>query len=447
MRLAAGILLASALGLGCASTSPSDAFTDVKTATGARAHWDANAWEDADTQKAIDKLLDHELTADAAVEVALLASPRLRATFEELSIAQADLVQAGLLKNPVVTFGATAWEGEHLDPNLFLSIEQDFLDIVTMPLRKRVAGAELEARKLQVADEVLAFAAEIRTAYFTAQAAQQLLEVRKLIEEAANVSSELATKQHDAGNISDLALGQELALASESKLSRLDAENEATQSREKLTKLMGLWGPRLRWRMPIELPELPASDPSMDLEKTAIEHRLDVDAARRQVVALDRALTLASTTRWTGTVTAGLEIGRLRDSRRFGFGPRVSVEIPLFDQRRGAIAKLEAMKRQSEDRLQSLSIDARSDVRAADARVKNRRAFAEELRTKVVPLREQNVKLAEQEHDSMLLGLYQLVTIKQAEYEAYRGHVEAMRDYWIARADLDRATGTRLPGK
>jgi cobalt-zinc-cadmium efflux system outer membrane protein len=44
----------------------------------------------------------------------------------------------------------------------------------------------------------------------------------------------------------------------------------------------------------------------------------------------------------------------------------------------------------------------------------------------------------------MLLGVYQLIQAKQAEYDAYRQYIEAVRDYWIARSDLERAVGGRL---
>jgi cobalt-zinc-cadmium efflux system outer membrane protein len=94
---------------GCASTSPAPAFSDVASATTQRgAHairWDQNTVEDEQIAKAIDDLLAKELVVDGAVQIALLGSPRLRSTFEELSISQADLVQAGLLKNPVFTIG------------------------------------------------------------------------------------------------------------------------------------------------------------------------------------------------------------------------------------------------------------------------------------------------------------------------------------------------------
>ena len=44
----------------------------------------------------------------------------------------------------------------------------------------------------------------------------------------------------------------------------------------------------------------------------------------------------------------------------------------------------------------------------------------------------------------MLLGVYQLIQAKQAEFEAYRDSIEALRDYWIARSDLERAIGGRI---
>jgi cobalt-zinc-cadmium efflux system outer membrane protein len=44
----------------------------------------------------------------------------------------------------------------------------------------------------------------------------------------------------------------------------------------------------------------------------------------------------------------------------------------------------------------------------------------------------------------MLLGVYQLLAAKQNEINSYREYIESVRDYWIARADLERAIGTRL---
>ncbi|MBP9111189.1 MAG: TolC family protein [Polyangiaceae bacterium] len=212
--------------------------------------WDQNTTEDAEVTKNIDQLLAQDLTVNAAVQVALLGNPRLRSTFEELSIAQADLVQAGLLKNPVFTVGRTAWEAEHIAPNLFLSVEQDFLDILTMPMRKRVAATELEATKLHVGDEVLRLAADVRSAFYMAQAAEQVAAMRRLVTDAADVSAELAKRQSEAGNMNDLALTAELALSSKSRVDLKRSEGEATVEREHLTKLITGRGDSFRrcWR-------------------------------------------------------------------------------------------------------------------------------------------------------------------------------------------------------
>ena len=199
--------------------------------------------------------------------------------------------------------------------------------------------------------------------------------------------------------------------------------------------------------MSSRLPELPTNEIEQPhLESLAIEKRLDIGAARRVVQALDYALSLSKTTRWFGTVTVNVEAGRLRGSNRIALGPSVSLEVPLFDQRQAAIARLEAFKRKAENNLRALSIEARSDVRAARARVVTARGVVEEYGKVLVPLRENLVKFSQQQYDAMLLGVYQLLQAKQTEFDTYREYIEALRDYWVARSDLERAVGIRLGG-
>jgi len=134
----------------------------------------------------------------------------------------------------------------------------------------------------------------------------------------------------------------------------------------------------------------------------------------------------------------------LRDSKHFSFGPSVLLEIPLFDQRQAAIARLEALQRQNDDELQALAIDIRADVRATHARLLTARAIVTEYGKTLVPLRENIVRFSQQQYDAMLLGVYQLLAARQAELDAYREYIESLRDYWIARSDLERVLGSRL---
>lgn len=448
-RTMVSLAVGAAFLVGCASTSARAPFDDVASTvhqrSGHTTRWNQGTGNDKEAEQAIDRLLRQELSVDAAVQIALLANASLQAKFEELAISQADLVQAGLLKNPTFIVGRTAWEAEHIGPNLFASVEQDFLDIVTMPMRKRVAATELEAAKLEIGDHVLELAAQVRESFYTALAAEQVVTMRRLVDDASQASAEIARRQHEAGNMSDLALNTQLALSAQTTLDRRRAEGEAAVSREKLNKLMGMWGPRISWKMASRLPDLPRAEPPSDnLEARAIEQRLDISAARRNAQALGYAVDLAKTTRWVGSVNVAVEAGRLRHSQRFSFGPSVSIEIPLFDQRQAQIAKVEAFKRQAENELRALAIDVRADVRSSRARVDTARGVVEHYAKSIVPLRENVVRFSQEQYDAMLLGVYQLIQAKQAEFDAYREYIEALRDYWIARSDLERAVGGRV---
>ncbi len=433
----------------CASTSPEPAFRDVadvvQQRSGHRPSWDRDNEATRQTDAAIDRLLASDLQVEGAVQIALLASPHLRATFEELAIGQADLVQAGLLKNPVLGVGMSAWESEHIDPNVFVSIEQDFLQLLTLPMKKRVAETELEATKLRVADEVLRVSAEVRAAFYGAQAAEQVVLVRRLVQGASEAAAELARRQHEAGNLSDLALANELGMASQVRVDLRKSEGESAIARERLTRLMGMWGARTAWKLAPRLPELPPVEVPLErLESLAIRNRLDIGAARREVQAIDSMLSLTSTARWTGFINVEVEAARLRGSKRISFGPRASIELPLFDQRQAAVARLESLKRSSEAHLQAMSIDVRSEVRTARSRVVVARDVVDEYRKVLVPQRESVVRLSQEQYDAMLIGVHQLLNAKQAEFATYKEYIEALRDYWIARSDLERAVATRL---
>ena len=433
---------------GCASTSPAPAFQDVAAQvehrSGHRIAWDQGTAEDAQVDQAIRRLLAKELAVDDAVQIALLRNPSLLATYEELSIAQADLVQAGLLKNPTFAVASVPSEHDTLDPPVIGSVAVDFLDLITLPARKTIAETEREAAKMRVGDAVLDLAAKVRSAYFEVQGAQQVVAMRRTIADAADASADLAKGQRDAGNTSDLDLAGQQALAEQAKLDLERAEGDVLAARELLTRLMGLWGMETQWRVAERLPELPPDESSLEhLESLAIAQRLDVAAQRREVEALSRTLSFVESVRWTGAIQAQLEVDPLNDGH-LAFGPGVALTLPLFDQNQATVARVEALLRQSRHKLDALAIDVRSEVRAARDRVSLTRRVVDRYRTSLVPLRERIVALAQQQYNAMLLGAYQVIAAKQSEVSAYREYIEAVRDYWIARSDLERAVGGRL---
>ncbi|MEO5725832.1 MAG: TolC family protein [Byssovorax sp.] len=445
MKRALFALASAATLAGCV---PKEAgFPDVARAvserTGDRIVWNRGGEADVEVASRVRALLAKPLGADEAVQVALLRNRGLQATYEDLMIAQADVVQAGLLRNPVLSGSLRFPLDQAGAPNLELGVEQDFLDVLLIPARKRLASSAFEAAKLRVGNEVMRLAADVRVAYFTLQGAQQMVAMRRTIAEAGEASVELAQRQHEAGNISDLDYAGEQALYEQIRLDLARSEGEILVARERLVRLLGLFGDDVRFTLPDRLPDLPAADPPLErLEALAISRRLDVAAARQEVQVSAHQLALASGGRFlVGGVGASFE--REVDGKRV-VGPTARLEVPLFDQKQAMLARLEAELRQRRERLAALAIDVRSEVREARSRVLVTRGIAAHYHRVVIPLRERIVALSQQNYDAMLLGVYQLLIAKQSEVNTYREYIEAVRDYWIARSELSRAVGGRL---
>lgn len=441
---AAALALAS-----CATVAPGAGYDHVARLvterTGHKTGWENGPPADADVARRVDELLGRDLTEPAAIELALLNNPALQATYEELGVAQADLVQAGLLKNPSLDVGVRFPESAGM-LNVELALVQDFLDLFTLPLRKSLAAGQFEAAKLRLANEVFHVVGRVRRELYSLEAIQQIVELRRTVLDAAALSAELARRQHEAGNIGDLELETQRGVYEESKLDLTRDELRLEQEREAVTRLLGLWGARTDWTLPAKLAELPEAEAPLEhLEKLALTRRLDVATLRAEAELAAEALDVAKTSRFVGALDVGVSHSSGPEAGIRVTGPTVRLELPIFDQRQGLLLRLEAQARQSEKRLAASAVDARSEVRAARLTLLAQRQVAQHYKNVLIPSRERTVALAQQRYNGMLLGVFQLLQAKQAEIESYWQYIEAVRDYWTARVELEGAVGGSLP--
>jgi outer membrane protein, heavy metal efflux system len=442
-----GLVVSASALAGCAHVDPNPAFADlartVHLRTGKRVQWNRGTAEDAQAQAAVASLLSRRLTADSAMQVALLNNRNLQASYEELGIAQADLVEAGLLRNPIFTF-EKRFPGQALEADLL----KEFIDILLLPLRKRIAAAQFEAAKFRVGHDILSVAADVRAAFYEHQGDQQLVDLRKTVADATERAAEAALKMHEAGNLRDLDLASEQANHAQAKIEIAKAQASAVQSREKLNKLMGAFGTQTNWTVAPRLSELPGSEVSTaQLESRAIQQRLDLAAARQQFIAEARARGIAR----TEAILQGAELGGHYEHEIEGglhsVGPSVNVPIPIFNQGQAAVARSNAKLRQSEQRYLALAADIRSDVRAVRDKMLLSRRQVEYFKSTALPTRTRVTEESQLEYNAMQIGPFQLLQAKQEEVRTGAESVEALRDYWVARAELEKAVGGSLSGK
>ncbi len=437
-RIAVVLATISLLGSGCAPVSTDEGFVEVRDAVaeriGMRVEWDQGTAADAAVDSSVRELLRHALTADVAVQIGLLNNRELRATWEDLGIAQASLVQAGLLANPV--FAGNAKFFLNGPTEVEFGIARSFLDVFDIPLRKHVAAAQFDAVKRWVTGRTLGFASLVRTALYDVQADEQMLEMRRGVLEAMNASLALAERLRATGNIRAIDLANEQNACNQARLDLAAAEASTSEDRERLTSLMGLWGNDIEWRVAARLPELPADEIDVhDVEKRAVAMSLELARSRCRIAATAQELGLTEWRALFPDLEAGVAVKKETDGS-WGLGPAVAVPLPLFDQGQARIASGQAMLRRDFERHLALALDIRSAARAARSKLLAARSRAVFFRDAVLPLREQIVQQTQLEYNGMLTGAFQLLAAKAQEIDGGRQSIEALRDYWRAREHL-----------
>ena len=435
------VITASTLFAGCVNPGPAfhDVQSDVSARTGKRLHWIRNGGDAAEAQRATRALLQRRLTADSAAQIALLNNRRLQSAFEEIGISVADYVQATLPSNPQFSGFARFPSGAGAT-NVELSVAQDLLNLLLIPLKRRMAQAEIERTKLDVGMRVLELVTETKTAFYNLQARQQLLSRLKLIVTTNETSADLALRQYQAGNVTDVELASQQALYTESRVDVAQTQAQIRSDRERLNRLMGLWGADTKWSVGDRLPEIPSNEMSLArLESRALAQRFDVAMARQNVAAIGLAGGLQRATRLLpGGINAGVNTERDTDRRRVT-GPTLDLRLPIFDQGQASLAKLAAQYRQAQNELEAIAVEARSEVREARDLLVANRELSQYYSKLLLPQRIQIVNTTQLQYNAMQLSATDLLLAKERELNTERAYIETWRDYWIARTELEMA--------
>ena len=444
----AGLLVLLLFVSGCASMALNAGFDDVRAVVGERSgsqlFWNNDTELDKEAAEKLDSLLKRKLTAEDAVQIALLNNRELQATYSDLGVAQADLVQAGLLSNPIFDAAVMFPISGGGRPDLELSAAMNFLNIFYIPLRKRVAAARYEKSKTRVTGSVLDFAGRARRAFYSYEADEQMLELRRTVVQALAASFEVTRRLHDAGNLSDLDFARERAQLEAGKLALRSAEISVRQSREELNILMGVWGEQTEWQSAGRLPDIPEPPvQTKDIERLALERSLDLASARQRIVAEGAQLELS---RWTGLLPE-LNAGPAaeRNDGEWEAGPRLDFAIPLFDQGQARVARTAAELRRFQQEYYALGVRIRAQARAVRDRLEGTSDRALYYRDILLPLHNLIVNEAQLQYNAMQLGPLQLLRAREQQIETAVSYIVALRDYWLARADIGQTLSGRPP--
>ncbi|HDR9085022.1 TPA: TolC family protein [Burkholderia vietnamiensis] len=445
IRLIAGAVALVVLA-GCTTFSRDGGFNTVSTTASERLRKEAlfvRTEQDRDAvAQRTRELLGKPLAMDDAVQVALLNNAGLQASYAELGISEADLVQAGRLPNPGFSFSRTHWSDNF---GITRTFSANVLAILTLPLATRIESRRFEQTKLETADAMLKVAADARRAYVSAVAAEQSAKYAEQVKDSASAGAELAHRMQQAGNASRLDYAREQAFYADAATQVAKARQQAFAAREKLTRVMGVWGTATQYSLPERLPDLPKERPELkDLEVFAMQNRLDIQAARLRTQGVATSLGLSKATRFVNALEVGY-LNNFETDKGHERGYEISVEIPIFDWGSAKVARAEALYMQSASKLAQTAVDARSEVRESYVAYVTNYDIARHYRDEVVPLRKTISDEMLLRYNGMLASAFDLLADSREQVNAVNGYIDALKDYWLAETDLQLALGGRLP--
>lgn len=400
--------------------------------------WRQGQCQDPAVSAWIQSALSQELNPDRAIQIALLNNPQVQSLFEELGIAQANLVEAGLLTNPAYEVEIRYTGKRRLHTNIEYLITTSLLDAFLIPLRQSLAATEFAQTKLQVAHAILDLAFQVRETFYEAVYEARNLEWLREILEIVSIETEVVFQQSLAGNINALDLQITQTLLLETELDVTQAQASLISKKEKLNRLLGI-AEEACLNLPDHLSE---EIDGQTYEVTALEHlaeetRLDLQAACYELKRLSQMLGLKDW--WTYTNLRGGIAGERDPDGLNLLGPGFGGEIPLFNYGQAERMRLTAEWRQARNHLDELWIRILSEVREAYALVVNARDRTLAYRDRLLPLQIQVLASAEALYNVMGLGIDQLLETKRKELDTKRRAMESQKEYLLARTQLDRA--------
>lgn len=443
-------VLGGLLGLplaGCVAVSPDGGMAPVVAVAADRLGTNVvKMSQETDARDAFaqaNSLLTKPLSAERAIQVALLRNRALQASFHDLGVSEAEFVRASLPPEPRISINALAGQG---DVEIVSQLGGSLLALATLPQRQVIAADQFKAAQWRAAGTVMNLAADVARQFYTTVAANEQVSFLEATLANAKASADLARQLGEAGNLNKLQQAREGAFYTEVGAQLADARLQAQAERERLTRLLGLFGPDISFKLPKGLPPLPKRIAAeRDVERTALTGRLDLKAARQDLDALARQLGLTEATRYVSDLGLTAQNDTERASSRSPGsnlarnGAVVDFTIPIYDFGASKVAGARDAYLAAADRLAQRAIDARSQAREAYTRYRGKYDLARYYEGRVLPLQSTIFEQSSLQANSMLTDVTQLLLDARTRIAAHASAIAARRDFFIAAVDLKAA--------
>ena len=406
--------------------------------------------EDVDWAKSrMAQLLRRPLTIDSAVEIALLNNRGLQSAFNRLGVAEAIMAREKLPPNPTFSFSRLAGS---LGSEVEGAIVTNILALATWPARAEIAEDRFRAAQFEAAAETLRLGYEARRAYFRAVGAREIANSIGEVNRSTQAVAALARRLGETGAASRLDQAKDQLSSAETATRLASARLQASNERERLIRVLGLWGMEVNFVLPNALPPPPARPRSLPyLEQDAIDRRIELRTAHAELSALAKTLGLIEATRFINLfeLSGGYKVkteslpnpeSGLTETTRFRFsGGAAAIQIPIFDFGETKVRQAEQSWLEAVNRLTKKAVDVRSQARQTYRNYRYAHEIAQFRKREILALQAIVSEEMLRRYNGMLVDAFPLLENARKRVLLQAAAIEAKRDYWLAETDLRAA--------
>jgi outer membrane protein, heavy metal efflux system len=347
---------------------------------------------------------------DEAASIALYSNPALRAIRDRRGLAAAQLIQAGILPNPIVSYARDFVTGGNTAGTTTaynFTAAWEFSALVPFLPKQTAARRNFRSVDLDVAWQEWQIAMNARTAVYRVLGLSA--EVSQALEATGGLqqSTDAMRKAVEAHEKTVLDLAAVEAASQDSLATMLSLEQESERQRLGLNRILGVEpGVKVAFRSGLSLPSRLAAPAQHDLADNLESRRLDLLGLQQGLESQDATMRAAILAQFPKMSAAFVKASDTTNVHTTGFN--VAVDVPIFDRNQGVIANERATRQRLRDEYNQRVFEARSDIATAiaDIRSLDRQIAAAE---EALPLLEKLVSSAQtavEQGNADVLGYY-----------------------------------------
>lgn len=432
---------------GCMRVSVSDEFHSLEKRT-KKDLSQSIYWQNCEkkiTPEDVRTTMQEGLSRDQAVGIALKNNPKLLAEFENLGIAKADLVQAGLFQNPQVTAIFRDPRTVGLRNNTEVEATISLTDFWQVPLQKRVANDQLEITSQAIFEAILQTTRQTSTLYNqTIFAHHQEYLAQKIVAETQKLRESIYHRQQ-YGFTTDLDTNLADVLVGYARVMLTGAINQRSNAVLALQELLGIKPENNQSALFTDslddIFELPDQD---TLVCYALEHHPRIAMARLKVQQYKHLMSLEKA-RTIQTLDFGVGLERPSECNELTkIGPMFNMGVPIFDYNQAQRARAQYLCDQATKQLEATKLDITQIIRSTYSSVQAYKKQITIYHDQMMPAGEGAISYTLDFNKKMQITMPTIFQTYLSLLDVRQNYIMAQQKYLNSYAQLEQAVSKKL---